>query len=140
MCQNNRILEKKRKELENKNKLLKDASINKRFSQLIHSSISNDKGMIMKHNSFMYQKTSGSKGIYSSKNSVYKNYWKNKTAKFPLSKMKSVAKNSALKRSDRYISKPYKIDSSKTMCKERKKSNTKESISINTQLYESFSK
>lgn len=137
----NRILEKKRKELEKQNKLLKEASINKRFSQSNQSTVAKESGRMINHGSFMYQKACASKGLYSSKNSIYKNYWKNKTTKYCLSKQKSLSKNKDFsKPSEKYISKAIKEEYGKTVYRERKKSAMKEGITICTQLYESFSK
>lgn len=137
----NRILEKKRKELEKHNKLLKEASISKRFSQSNQTTAYIESGKLVNHGSFMYQKTSASKGMYCSKNSIYKNYWKNKTAKYSLTKQKSQSKNKYFyKPHEKYFSKADKAEAAKTGEKERRKSTAKESMTISTQLYESFSK
>ena len=77
----NRVLEKKRKELEQKAKLLKEASIHDRYSRGAQTSVSSETTKFLKYNSFMYQKGSTSKGVYTSKNSIYKNYWKKQNCK-----------------------------------------------------------
>lgn len=143
-----KFLEKKRKELEQKAKILKQASGVSYYSKHMQISL-NSKSPSKKRRSTQMQSMTGSVNpspvACTGLNSVYKNYWKRKTAKYLSSKKvfkdgKAHDQNKLFQATEKFIMEPTSISSLKSFHNESKPKNATAKLVKKTKTFDSFSK